>query len=372
MKSYDCIVAGLGAAGSAALFHVSGRDARVAGFDAHTPPHQLGSSHGESRMIREAYFEDPRYVPLVRRAYHLWHKLATDADAVLIEETGGVFTGRDGDELLPGIRLAAGLHDIAIREYSATDAARAFAWLKPSADMDTLTEPRAGLLNPERCIRAHLDGASRRGATLHHNEAVTDWHAGGDGVIVETANGRYQTQRLIVATGARMVAPLAAAGVNASVARQVLYWFHPADAVAARALPVFAVEFEKGRLYYGFPDRGRGIKVAIHDPGTPTTPDTIDRAVHPREIDAIRGLAERYTPGLVGALRETATCMYTNTPDGHFLIDEDPRLPGVILVSACSGHGFKFASAVGEAAAQWALDGKPALDLSAFSLSRFR
>lgn len=370
-RTYDCIVAGLGAAGSAALFHLARRGARVAGFDAHTPPHTHGSSHGETRMIREAYFENACYVPLVRRAYDLWHELAASSGMPLIEETGGVFAGRADGEMLPGIRVAAREYGIAVKELSRDGRSREFPWLRPADDMDALTEPRAGFLNPERCIQAHLDAAAGAGAELHAHEAVQAWSAA-DGVVVETVRGRYHARRLILATGAWMTGHLAQAGVTAAVARQPLFWFSSIDDAVARALPVWAVEFETGRLLYGFPDRGRGLKVAIHDGGTPATPDTIERRVLPREIDHVRSLTERFLPGLFGELLETATCMYTLTPDGHFVIDTHPAHADVLLVSACSGHGFKFSSAVGECAAQWTLDGAPALDLSPFSLARFR
>jgi len=369
-QSFDCIVAGLGAAGSAALLHLAKRGARVAGFDTHTPPHTRGSSHGETRMIREAYFENACYVPLVRRAYHLWHELAAASRVTLIEETGGVFAGRKDGEMLPGIRVAGREYGIAVRELAREEQSREFRWLQPAADMDALTEPRAGLLHPERCIQANIDAAARAGAEVHAQEAVQSWTAG-NGVEVETVRGRYRAGRLILATGAWMTDPLAQAGITATVARQPLFWFAPNHAAAARELPVWAVEFETGRLVYGFPDRGRGLKVAIHDAGTPATPATIDRRVHTHEIDAMRSLLDRFLPDMFGELVETATCMYTNTPDGHFVIDTHPNHGDVLLVSACSGHGFKFSSAVGECAAQWMLDGAPALDLSPFSLARF-
>lgn len=368
----DCIVAGLGAAGSAALHHLAARGARVAGFDLHTPPHTHGSSHGETRMIREAYFEDPRYVPFVRRAYDLWHRLQAETGAILIEETGGVYAGTEAGEVIPGLRLAGARHGIPLRESAPGGAAGEWAWLQPDSGMRVIAEPRAGLLHPERCIAAHLDGAIRSGATVHAGEPVTAWEAGPRGVEVTTTRGRHRADRLILATGAWMTEPLAAAGVPLHVARQPSFWFAPRDPVAAASMPVWGVEFEPGRLLYGFPDRGRGLKVAIHDAGTPATPVTIDRTVHTGEVERIRRLTDRYLPGLHGELRETATCLYTSTADGHFVIDAHPRHAHVLLVSACSGHGFKFSSAVGEAAAQWMLDGKPALDLSPFALARFR
>jgi sarcosine oxidase len=370
-RRFDCIVAGLGAAGSAALHHLALRGARVAGFDAHTPPHTHGSSHGETRMIREAYFEGPCYVPLVRRAYDLWHALAAEAKTTLIEETGGLYSGHPNGELTPGMRRASRDHGIALDEPPPEELKRRFPWFRPGDAMQSLVETRAGLLYPERCISAHLAAAARHGAAIHMEEAVLAWRSDGRDVTIETARGLVSAGQLVLATGAWMTGHLASAGVSAGVARQPLFWFRALDPLAARAMPVWAVEFETGRLLYGFPDRSRGLKVAIHDPGTPSTPETIDRNVSDAEIDTIRELTDRYLPGLLGDLSETATCMYTNTPDGHFVIDTHPQHANVLLVSACSGHGFKFASAVGEAAAQWMLDGSPALDLSPFSLRRF-
>jgi len=369
---FDCVVAGLGAAGSAALHHLAARGARAAGFDLHAPPHTHGSSHGETRMIREAYFEDPRYVPFVRRAYDLWHRLQAETGTTLLEETGGVFAGPEQGEVIPGIRRAGAEHGIAVRELGPGEREREFPWLRPVGGMRVLTEPRAGLLHPERCVQAHLDGAIRSGAEVHLDEPIAGWQAGHHGVEIATTRGRYRADRLILATGAWMAEPLAAAGVAVRVARQPLFWFVPKDPGVAAAMPVWGVEFEPGRLLYGFPDRGRGLKVAIHDAGTPATPETIDRVVRPDEVARIRGLLDRHLPDLHGELRETSTCLYTSTSDGHFVMDLHPRHRDVLLVSACSGHGFKFSSAVGEAAAQWTLDGAPELDLSPFSLRRGR
>jgi sarcosine oxidase len=368
---FDCIVAGLGAAGSATLHYLATRGTRAVGFDAHTPPHNQGSSHGESRMIREAYFEDPCYVPLVRRAYDLWHQLAAESRTTIIQETGGIFAGPAAGELIPGMRIAGRRHDIALVELSSQECGNRFPWLRPDANMLTITEPRAGVLYPEACITAQLDAAQARGAVVHTHEPILQWSADKTQVQVETEHGTFTASRLVLATGAWMTAPLAAIGVTVTVARQPLFWFRALQPEVARALPAWAVEFETGRLLYGFPDRGRGLKRAIHEPGTPATPETIDRTVSDSEIGTIRRLTDQYLPGMMGELTETATCMYTNATDGHFIIDTHPEHPNVLLVSACSGHGFKFSSAVGEAAAQWMLDGAPQLDLAPFALRRF-
>jgi sarcosine oxidase len=372
MTSFDAIVAGLGAAGSAALYHLARGGARVAGFDAHTPPHALGSSHGETRMIREAYYEGPRYVPLVRRAYDLWHELGRLAGATMIVETGGVFAGPPAGELITGLRESARAHGIPVEALSAAARSSRFPWLAPASDWVACTEPRAGFLYPERCITAHLRAADGHGAKIHTDEPVLKWTARAGGVEIETPRGRYRAEKLVLCTGPWMTEALATAGVQASVTRQPLFWFRSAGAAEAGPRTVWAIEFTPGKLLYGFPDVGTGFKLAIHYGGDVTTAGTIDREANDSEIREAETLLARYLPGIMSGCAKSAVCMYTNTPDLHFVIDAHPSHANVLLVSACSGHGFKFSSAIGEAAAQWTLDGAPKLDLSAFAIARFK
>jgi sarcosine oxidase len=368
---FHTIVAGLGAMGSAALYHLAARGPGVAGFDRFAPPHSLGSSHGETRMIREAYYEHPAYVPVVRRAYDLWHDLGARTGTPLIVETGGVFAGPADGELVPGLRIAASAYGIPVEELSQRDAARRFPWLRTDWSMETVFEPRAGFVYPERCISAHLGLAAQHGAQIHTGEPVLSWRMDGFDVVVVTARGEYRCERLILATGAWMVDTLAELGVHAIVERQPLFWFRPADP-ARCPTTVWALEFEHGKLLYGFPATEGGIKVAIHYGGVQrTTADQIDRHIYSEDSAHLRTYADRHLPGILGEIARADVCMYTNTPDLHFIFDAHPRHAGVLVVSACSGHGFKFSSAIGEAAAQWAHDGRPALDMSLFSLRRF-
>jgi sarcosine oxidase len=374
VKSLDAVVVGVGAMGSAALYHLARRGANVAGFDAYTPPHAFGSSHGESRMIRESYYEDPRYVPLLRRAYTLWHELARDAGESLIEETGGVFAGLPDGQLIAGIERAGREHTIPIERFSNEACAARVPWLRLGRGMTALAERRAGLLRPERCIAAHLRLATEAGADIHTDEAVETWRADGDGFVVETQKGRYRTARLVLCAGAGMTDWLAAAGVAANVTRQTMFWLRPArdpEAFALGSFPVWAIQIDDQRLLYGFPDLGSGLKVAVHYGGVPTTWQTVDRTVTENDANEVEGLLDRFLPGVRGERLRAAVCIYTNTPDLHFVVDAHPAHSKVLLVSACSGHGFKFASAIGEAAAQWTLEGAPRLDLSLFSLERF-
>ncbi len=371
MKSLDAVVVGSGAMGSAALFHLARRGARVAGFDAYTPPHALGSSHGETRMIREAYYEDVRYVPLLRRAYELWHDLARNAATELIVETGGVFAGPPQGVLIAGIEIAGREHGIAIERLAGEALVARAPWLRLPGDMVAVTEPRAGFLHPERCIEAHLRLAAAGGADVHSDEPVMHWRASDDGVVVETKNGRYAAARLILCAGAGMTAWLADAGVETTVTRQPIFWFTTGSNTASLDR-VWAIQIDDERLLYGFPDVGGGLKATIHYGGEPTTWQTVNRAVGPDEARETQELLARYLPGVHGDLLRAVACIYTNTRDHHFAIDSHPSHANTLLVSACSGHGFKFASAIGEAAAQWATDGASKLDLSLFSLDRLR
>jgi sarcosine oxidase len=367
---FHTIVAGLGAMGSATLFHLAARGARVAGFDRFRPPHSLGSSHGETRMIREAYYEDPRYVPLVRRAYALWHELSARAGAPVIVETGGVFAGPPAGGFIAGIRRAAREHGIAVETLAPGQASRRFSWLRVEEGMEIVAEPRAGFVYAERSVASHLALAAEGGAEIHTDEPVTAWRATGDGMEVETPRGRYLADRLVLCTGAWLTDTLASIGVAATVERQSLFWFAPRE---GRLVPrtVWAVEFEPGKLLYGFPAGEQGVKVAIHYGGAPTTAETIDRTIRDEDARRLRKPADRYLSGLLGEVTRAEVCMYTNTPDLHFVFGAHPGHADVLVVSACSGHGFKFSSAIGEAAAQWALEGAPRLDLSLFAIARF-
>jgi sarcosine oxidase len=371
MKHFDVIVAGMGAMGSAALYHLAAAGVRAAGFDRYSPPHSLGSSHGETRMIREAYYENPGYVPLVRRAYDLWHELEARIGETLIDETSGVYAGPADGELVSGMRRAAHEHGIPIESLTHAQAASRFPWIQFEKDWDVVSEPRAGLLYPEVCIATHLNLAAYNGAEIHMGDPVESWDATPEGVVVRTQGGEYHAEKLILTTGAWMIETLSDLGIEAVVERQPLFWFEP-HAGASLPATVWALEFEHGKLFYGFPASDAGVKIAIHYGGVQrTTPDEIDRALRDEDVELLRRHGEKYVPELLGPLRQASVCMYTNTPDLHFIFDKHPQHDNVLVISACSGHGFKFSSAIGEAAAQWSRDGESAIDMSLFTLSRF-
>ena len=373
MSRHDVIVVGLGAMGSAAAHHLARRGARVLGLDRFAPPHALGSSHGRSRIIREAYFEDPLYVPLVRRAYELWAALERESGRPLLVRTGGLMIGPPDGVVVAGALRSAREHGLPHEELDASDVHRRVPGFRPTADMAGVWEPRAGYLVPEAVIAAHLALAARDGAELHTDEPAVEWRATADGVEVTTGRGAYAADRLVLAAGAWMPRLLGALGVPLAVERTVLHWFrprHPTTLFDVARFPIFLCEYTPGLAWYGFPDVGDGVKVALHHHGEPADPDTLRRDVAPEEVAYVRALLRTFMPAADGALVESAVCMYTNTPDEHFVVDRHPAHPQVVIASACSGHGFKFASAIGEQLAALALDAEPTFDLAPFRLAR--
>ena len=374
MTAYDVGIVGLGAMGSMTALELARRGQRVLGFDRFRPPHELGSSHGKSRIIREAYFEHPQYVPFVQRAYQQWARLERESGRTLLIPTGGLMIGPPEGVLVPGARRSAEEHRLEYEVLSAGEVRRRFPAFTPADHEVGLLEPRAGVLLPESCIESALALAGEAGATLCFDEPVIGWN-GAKSITVTTARGSYEVGRLIVAAGAWMAGGLAQTPLPLTVARQTLFWFDPVgrrSVVEPGAMPIFLWEWaEGGRCFYGFPDLGDGVKVAIHHEGEPTTPDSVRRETNAEEAERLRAIMASRTPALNGTLRNAVVCLYTNTPDGDFLIDRSPNDRRVILASPCSGHGFKFAPAIAEVLADLALDREPALDVSRFTLARF-
>ncbi|MPZ17731.1 MAG: N-methyl-L-tryptophan oxidase [Luteitalea sp.] len=371
---FDVAIIGLGAMGSAAAYHLARRGRRVLGLDQFTPPHTKGSSHGRTRIIREAYFEHPQYVPIVRHAYTCWARLEAESGERLFEETGGLMIGAPDSRVVSGARTSAELHGLPYEELSAPEVRRRYPALQLSDDMVALLEPRAGMLLPERAVEAHLHLATACGATLQTNETVTSWQAGANEVTIVTTGGRYMAERLIIAAGAWLAGLAPELALPLTVERVVMHWFDPGEQVAQFVpdrLPIFIVEYAPGLMFYGFPARPEGVKVARHHQGEATDAAGVQRDVAPEEVDAMRSLVARFLPGLGDGWLRSCVCLYTNTPDEGFIIDTHPVHSRVLIVSACSGHGFKFSSAIGEIAADLITEGRSAFDLTPFRLSRF-
>jgi sarcosine oxidase len=235
-------------------------------------------------------------------------------------------------------------------------------------------EPRAGILFPELAIQTHLELGAKAGATLKFNEPLLRWEAGTDYVRVFTASGVYEAQRLLLSTGAWMSTVLADLALPLTLERQVLFRFKPraqAEAFHPARCPIHLWEYEPEHYFYGFPDLGDGVKVAFHHQGEVASADTVRREVAEAEVEGMRQLLRRFLPDAEGDLQSATVCVYTNTPDGHFILDYHPRHREVLIASPCSGHGFKFSSAIGECAAALLADQAPLADLSLFKLERF-
>lgn len=360
--------------GSATAWQLAARGQRVVGFDRFHPPHGLGSSTGRSRIIREAYFESPVYVPLVRRAYLLWEALEQGRGAGLLRPTGGLVIGPRHGALVSGAIASAQAHAVPHEVLSAADVRRRFPALQPDDSLAGVLEPRAGVLVPEQAIAAMLDEAARHGAELRYEEPVLSWEPAADGVVVHTGRGAFAARRLVLAAGAWMAAELPGVHLPLEVQRQVTCWVQPSGDPALfqpSRLPVWLWETPAGEMWYGFPDLGDGPKVARHQGGAVTTAQTVDRQVSGEDQNPLQAFLASAMPALQGPVTDAGVCLYTNTPDGHFLVDRHPDCPAVLIASPCSGHGFKFAPAIGEVLADLAMDRPPSFDLAPFALSRF-
>lgn len=371
--SFDIVIAGLGAVGSAAAWHLAGGGLRVLGLDRYHPPHDRGSSHGGSRVIRETAFEHPRYVPLARRAYENWRRLEAETGESLLHVTGVLFVGPPQEPLVAGTLASARAHGIAHELLDSAALARRHPALRHLEDSAGVFEPGGGWLRPERCVEACLRLATARGVSLRFDEPLERWEPDGDGVVVTTARARYRARRLLLAAGPWMPGLLGDGMPGLTVERQVQHWFAPIPGMAAQVarLPIFIRQVPEG-VFYALPPAGdgAGIKVAVHHDGDTTTPESVDRTASPAEIAAARSLLDRYVPSLAGPHRRAAVCLYTNSPDGQFVIDRHPRCPAVVVASPCSGFGFKFASVVGEILADLLQDRPPAFDLVPFRAGR--
>ncbi|HEU5316406.1 MAG TPA: N-methyl-L-tryptophan oxidase [Chloroflexota bacterium] len=372
---YDVIVAGLGAMGSSAAYHLAQRGARVLGLDAFAPGHTNGSSHGETRIIRLSYFEHPDYVPLLRRAYQLWQEAQTEVGETLFLVTGGIYIGPPNGELVAGATRSAREHRLAHHLLGAAEVRRSFRELRPADGDSALFEPQAGILFPERCIAAHQTLAAARGAELRHSEPLLRWDPDGDGVRVVTERHVFRAAKLVLTAGAwmpRLLGP--AVPLPLRVERNVVFWLRPPglQRFSAPAFPIFIWETPQGH-FYGLPHvRQRGVKVALHHTGQYGDPDTIDREVRQEDEAPVRQFVRAHIPRLDGPVESSLVCLYTLTPDGHFVIDSHPAHPQVVFASACSGHGFKFASVVGEILADLALTGRAAPAAEFLRLARLQ
>lgn len=324
---------------------------RVAGCDALQPPHRMGSSHGESRIIRAAYFEDPIYTPLALQAFHDWRALEQETGRSLLRVTGGLNIGPPNGMLVSGALASARQHGLAHELLSSAEVMRRHPGLRVRTGHVAVFEPDAGILDPEGCVAALLESAQSAGAELHFDQPLHSWTRRNE-FTIETNGGTYRAKSLVLAVGAWL--PAFKPELPLIVTRQPIFWFDTVEPefYSERRLPHYLIEFEPDRVFYGFPDLGGGLKCAIHHEGEPARADAVDRELRIDELDHVRALVAEFLPDALGPLRKSDVCLYTKTPDGHFLIDRDATEPGLVLLSPCSGHGFKFAPALANLVAE--------------------
>jgi sarcosine oxidase len=375
---FDVIVLGLGGMGSAAACHLARRGRRVLGLEQYSRAHDKGSSHGESRIIRQAYHEDPAYVPLVQRAYELWDQLQRDSQTELLRITGGLMIGHADSPVIRGTLASANEHSLPHETLDGRELKRRYPVLNPRASDVAIYETRAGFLRPELCVQAHMQQAERAGAELHFGEQVTRWQpTASGGVIVTTASGEYQGAHLVIAPGAWVPKTLPELGRIFDVRRHVMCWFDPlggAEAFLPDRFPIYLWEIDRDNLFYGFPAADgleAGAKVAIHTGGDSCNAESIVRDISERDIQEVRASLAEFIPALNGPLLRAVVCMYTLTPDEHFIVAPHPDHPQVTIAAGFSGHGFKFTSVIGEILADLATSGTTRHPIGLFSPARF-
>lgn len=375
-QSFDIMVAGLGANGSSTLYHLSKTSKKIIGIDRFHPPHTHGSSHGESRIIRQAYYEDPKYVPLLVAAYRQWTEIEQTSGKTLFRRTGGLMIGNRDTAVVNGSLLSAKTHGIPYEYLDDAALKERFPAFRPSRDTVGILEKEAGILFPEDCISTFLAMAAAAGAGIHYNETILQINPKTDKVEVITTAGKYLVEQLVLTAGAWTTRLLPGLNLPLTVARQPLHWFRNADAAEpARFLPgnmpVYIWEYAENRMFYGFPDLGTGIKIAIHHEGRPIEPGQLTQDVSPEEIEEIKDIAAGYLD-ITPVYDRSTVCMYTNAPEGNFIIDFHPGCRNIIIASPCSGHGFKFSSLTGKILSDMATGKDPGFDLSSFSIPSVR
>ena len=384
---YDLIVVGLGAAGAATVYQAAKRGAKVLGIDQYSPPHAMGSSHGDTRITRVAIGEGEAYVPLVQRSHAIWREIEALTGETLMVVTGGLVISSPArratthvPEFFEKTLAAAQRFSIAHQRLDAAAIRKRFPQFKVSDNEVGYYEPGAGYLRPEACVGAQLMLAGRHGATLARNERVIDIGEASGVVRVRTGTAEYQGREVVMSVGAWLPEFLEADVARLfTISRQVQYWFAVDDVERYQPprFPIWIWELQdRTHVIYGFPavdGATGGVKIATEQYVEATSARAVDREVSEEEKRAMhRDLVASYLPGVGARCVKAVSCLYTATPDFHFAIDRHPRMPHVTLASPCSGHGFKHSAALGEALAELALEGRSTADLAPFGLARFR
>jgi sarcosine oxidase len=376
-QRFDTIVVGVGAMGSAACHQLARRGQRVLGIERFDIPHELGSSGGDTRMIRMSYYEHPDYVPLLRRAYSAWDELGATIGERIVERTGALYIGREDGAVITGSRRAALEHSIDHQMLSLEQRKRYSVFAIPR-DFAAMFEPDGGFVRSTLAIATMAEQALLSGATLHTRETVLGWQADNQGVEVHTDRATYRADQLVFTCGAWSSQLVADLGIPLRVTRQALLWLWPANPEQFRigTFPCWAIEDDVpgfAGMYYGFPmmNGQLGLKIALHAPGVVVSPDLIDRNPAPDDLTALDPLFDKFLPSARGPVTRQKICMYTNSPDGHFIVDRLPGHTNVVIAAGFSGHGFKFAPVIGEALADLVQFGRSDLPIGFLGMNRF-
>ena len=380
-NKFEVIVAGSGGFGSSCLYHLARRGVRVLGLDRFPAGHDRGSSHGDTRIIRQAYFEHPDYVPLLQRAYDLWRELESSSGQSLMKLCGLFLAGPADGEAVSGTRLAAKLHGLSVEDISSVDfscetSSRFRGFHLPEA-FEVVYEPVGGYLHVEDCVRTHIERACEEGAEYQTGEAIVAWESDGRTVRVRTESAEYEAASLILTPGAWASHLLSnIPGLpELRVLRKTQHWHRVRSSVydVDQGGCGFLFEMPYG-VFYGFPSLdGRTLKLAEHSGGSIVSdPLLLDRSLQPTDERPIRSFLSDVMPDIDQNTNRHVVCMYTVTPDGHFLVDRHPQFSNVFFGAGFSGHGFKFTSVIGEALADLVTNGETSLPIDFLGLSRFR
>ena len=373
-QEFECIVIGVGGMGSSTLYNLAKRGRRVLGLEQFDIPHAEGSSHGVNRIIRLAYYEHPSYVPLLRRAYELWSEIESVTGEQLLYKTGSIDTAPSGHEVFEGSLESCLLHDIPHRVLNHAQINEEFPGYQLPPGHMGLLQGDGGFVLSERSIVAYANAAMSTGAEIHAREVVSGWEPDQGGVRVFTDRGEYTAERLVITAGAWTSGMVPILDDLAVPERQVLAWLQPIDGslYTPEVFPVFNAYFDEGR-YYGFPVYGiPGFKVGrYHHLEEVIAPDFAIKTVNSEDEAVLRSAVERYFPKANGTTMTLKTCMFTNTPDEHFIVDLLPANSQVAVAAGFSGHGFKFASVIGEILADLAINGETEHNIDLLKIDRF-
>ena len=370
MEQYDVIVLGTGGVGSAALYQLASRGLRVLGLDQYPPAHHYGSSHGQTRIIRQAYFEHSDYVPLLRRTYTLWHDIESQSSQQLFHQVGLLEVGPGDGVVVPGVLQAADRHGLPVESLTPAQAVTRFPHFRIPPDLHVVYEPTAGYLLVEKCVAAHLSLARQAGAEWRQ-ERVVDWNIKADGVVVRTDQARFSSQKLVITAGAWANQLLGDLGIPLRIVAKHQYWFNQTTSSSDSQPPTFFFELPSG-YFYGFPSISeKGVKVARHSGGTEWTEPRSLEIQDDDDRHLVTQFIDSFTTTIETQLLDQQACMYTLSPDEHFIIDFHPSSQDVVFVAGLSGHGFKFAPVLAEAVSELVLSGDCSLPIGFLKLDRF-